>query len=158
MHKEYKHIVESSDKAVLFIHGIVGTPNHFEDFVNLMPKEISVYNLLLDGHGKGVRDFSKASMEKWESQVADAVKELEEHHKEVYVVAHSLGCLLAMEQSVAHSKISKMFLLAVPLKLFLKPRMISTSMKVYFNKVNPEDERTIAAKRCCGIEHSKNPF
>ena len=54
MHKEYKRIVENSPKALLFIHGILGTPNHFAPFIPLVPENLSVYNLLLDGHGKGV--------------------------------------------------------------------------------------------------------
>ena len=75
-HKEYVKINDESNTVVLFIHGIVGTPNHFNEFVPLVPESISVYNLLLDGHGKGVKDFSKASMKKWESQVATVVEEL----------------------------------------------------------------------------------
>ena len=70
MHKEYKRIVENSPKALLFIHGILGTPNHFDPFMPLVPENLSVYNMLLDGHGKSVRDFTKTSMEKWENQVA----------------------------------------------------------------------------------------
>ena len=59
MHKEYKRIVNGADSAVLFIHGILGTPNHFKEFIPLVPKEYSVHNLLLDGHGKGVKEFSR---------------------------------------------------------------------------------------------------
>ena len=72
-HKEYINIQEDATTAILYIHGIVGTPNHFNDFMPLIPKTFSVYNLLLDGHGKGVKDFSKTSMETWETQVASAV-------------------------------------------------------------------------------------
>ena len=66
-HKEYKRIVPEAETAVLFIHGIAGTPNHFKDFLPLVPKEFSVYNLLLDGHGGKTEDFSKTSMKKWEN-------------------------------------------------------------------------------------------
>ena len=73
-HKEYINIHEDSTTAILFIHGIVGTPNHFNDFIPLIPKTFSVYNMLLDGHGKGVKDFSKTSMEKWKIQVDSVVE------------------------------------------------------------------------------------
>jgi len=158
MHKEFKRIVGNSDKAILFVHGIVGTPNHFKDFLPYVPKDISVYNILLDGHGKGVKDFSKTSMKKWEKQVTEAVEELEQDHKEIYIVAHSLGCLLAIEQAVCHSKVTKLFMLAVPLKLRLKPKMFINSLKVYFDKINPENKEVVAAKECYGIENEKNPF
>ena len=158
MHKEYKRISEHADKAILFIHGIVGTPNHFGEFVKLVPDDLSVYNILLDGHGKGVADFSKTSMEKWKRQVADAVEELAKDHNEIYVVGHSLGCLLAIEQSVVHANITKMFLLAVPLRLFLKPKMFLNSLKVFFGKIDPKNDELMSAKACYGIGEDKNPF
>ena len=95
-HKEYKRICDNSSIAILFIHGIVGTPNHFNKFVSLVPDSISVYNLLLDGHGKEVKDFSKTSMKKWELQVTSAVQELSLMHEKIYIVAHSLGTVLAI--------------------------------------------------------------
>lgn len=156
MHKEYKRIVESSDKALLFIHGILGTPNHFKEFMPLIPENISVYNILLDGHGKGVKDFSKTSMHKWEKQVSFVVEELAKNHNEIYIIAHSLGCLLAIEQAISNPKIKKLFLLAVPLKLFLKPKMFKNSLCVYFNKINPRDLELVAAKECYGVNDEKN--
>ena len=68
-HLEYIRIVDHADTAVLFIHGIVGTPNHFHAFIPLVPEHISVCNLLLDGHGGSVKDFSHTSMRKWVVQV-----------------------------------------------------------------------------------------
>ncbi len=158
MHKEYKRIAEHSDKAVLFIHGIVGTPNHFKALVPLVPEDISVYNILLDGHGKGVKDFSKTSMEKWKAQVSIAVEELAQDHDSIYIVAHSLGTLLAIEQAVKCEKIAKLFLLAVPLKVSLKPKLFVNSLKVYFNRIDPQDEQLMAARECYSITNSKNPF
>ncbi len=158
MHKEYKRIVETSDKAILFVHGIVGTPNHFDAFVSLVPENMSVYNILLDGHGKGVRDFSGTSMKKWEQQIASAVGELAEKHNKIYIAAHSMGCLLAIEQAVNHPKISGLFLLAVPLSLFLKPKMFRNSLKVYFDRIDPNDPEAVAAKASYGIGQDRNPL
>lgn len=158
MHREYKRIVENSNIAVIFIHGILGTPNHFDMLLSLVPEHISIYNVLLDGHGKGVKEFSKTSMKKWEEQIEGIVNELCLIHKEIYIVAHSMGCLFAISQSVKNSKISKMFLISPPLKLFLKPQMFINSLKVYFNKIEVDDEVGMAAKKCCGIHHDKNIF
>ena len=157
-HKEYIRINDNADVAVLFIHGIVGTPNHFNGFVSLVPQSMSVYNMLLDGHGKGVKDFSKTSMRKWETQIATVVENLALTHKKIYIVAHSLGTLLAMEQAINNEKITELFLLAVPLKLSLKPKMITNSLKVYFDTIRPDDYEAVAAKNCYGIEGDKNPF
>ena len=157
-HKEIKQKVCNATTAVIFIHGIAGTPNHFNDFIPYIPDSVSVYNLLLDGHGKGVRDFSHTSMQKWENQICTAVSEIAQTHKQIYIVAHSMGTLFAIEQAIKTSKVKKLFLLAVPIKLFLKPQMLSNSLKVYFNKINPNDQIAVAAKNCYGIEHDKNIF
>ena len=157
-HKEVKRIVESSEKAILFIHGIVGTPHHFDRFVYVVPDDISIYNLLLDGHGKGVRNFSRSSMKKWESQVQTAVDELASSHSQIYIAAHSMGTLFAIEQAVKSKRITKLFLLAVPLNLFLKPKMLSNSIKVFFNKIKPDDQAAKAAANCYGIERDWNIF
>ncbi len=157
-HKEYVRICDNSNTAILFIHGIVSTPNHFNEFVSLVPESISVYNLLLDGHGKEVKDFSKTSMKKWDAQVASVIKELSITHEKIYIVAHSLGTLLAIEQTITSQKVCKLFLLAVPLSLSIKPKMLVNSLKVYFDKIRPDDYEALAAKKCYGIGKDKNIF
>ena len=157
-HKEYVRISDYSKIAVLFIHGIVGTPNHFTEFVSVVPESFSVYNLLLDGHGKGVKDFSKTSMKKWEAQVASVVENLLLTHEKIYIVAHSLGTLLAIDQAIKNIKVCKLFLLAVPLRLSIKPKMPINSLKVYFDKIRTDDHEALAARKCYGIEKDKNLF
>ena len=157
-HKEFKRIVPNAETAVLLIHGIAGTPNHFDFLLPLIPDDVSVYNMLLDGHGRGVRDFANTSMEKWETQVRTAVSELTASHDRVYIVAHSMGTLFAIEQAVGNPKVEKLFLMAAPLKLCLKPSMVSYSARVYLDRIDPNDPRAVAAKHCYGITGDKNPL
>lgn len=156
MHEPYKRIAEKPDKAILFIHGILGTPDHFRQLVALVPEEISVCNVLLDGHGKGVKGFAATSMKKWEAQIADAVSDLAQTHREICIVGHSMGTLLAIGQAVQCQKVTKLFLLAVPLRLFLKPKMPVNSLRVYLNRIDPENPEHLAAKACYSITDSKN--
>lgn len=156
MHREYIRIVPGAEKAVLFIHGIVGTPNHFNGLIPLVPDHISVHNMLLDGHGGSVKNFSRTSMVKWENQVSSVLDRLSENHRDIYIVAHSLGCLLAIEQGVKRQNIRGLFLLAAPLKLFLKPAMVRNSFKVYTDRIDPGDGPALAAKQCYGIAQDKN--
>ena len=155
-HKEYKRIVPEAETAVLFIHGIAGTPNHFKDFLPLVPKEFSVYNILLDGHGGKTEDFSKTSMKTWENQVDFTVSDLLKTHEKIIIVAHSLGTLLAIEQAVKERRIEKLFLLAVPIKLFVKPIALFSAFRIYLGNVPESNEKLVAMKNCCGIELSKN--
>lgn len=155
-HQEYINIVPDASTAFIFIHGIVGSPNHFDDFVPLVPKEYSIYNILLDGHGKTAIDFAKTNMSKWQNQVDKLINEVEKTHDNIYIIAHSMGTLLTMSKATSSSKIKGMFFLAPPLKIILKPSMILTSLKIYFNRIKPSDIRTNEAKRCYSINHTYN--
>lgn len=157
-HKEYKRIVDGAHYAVIFIHGIVGTPNHFSGFLPFVPNSVSVWNILLEGHGKQARDFSRSSMKAWKNQVEEAIRELSLCHESIYVVAHSMGALLSIEMAIRYHKIKKMFLLAVPLRLSIKPQMAINSYKVYRNRIDPLDDVGMAAKNCYGITPDGNLF
>ncbi len=157
-HWQYRRTVKGSGKAFLFVHGILGTPRHFDFLLSALPETVSVYNLLLDGHGKDPRAFSQTSMKKWETQVQKAVEELLSSHEKVYIVAHSMGTLLAIEQGIKNPGVAGLFLMAAPLKLSLKPRLIKYSMQVYWNRIDPHDPVAMAAKRCYGITAADNPF
>lgn len=156
MHNEYKHLVDGAEIAILFVHGIVGTPDHFAPLLPLVPANISVHNLLLDGHGKGVREFSKTSMKAWETQVCTATDRLAQTHKEVWIVGHSLGSLLAIDTALQNPGVTRLFLLAVPLRLSLKPHMFRNAWKVNSGRIDPEDPVAVAAQACCGVTPSKN--
>ena len=73
-HQEYIRIVPGSKYAVLMLHGILGTPDHFRELLPLVPENWSVHALLLDGHGGAVEDFSHTSMEKWLTLAGDKEK------------------------------------------------------------------------------------
>ena len=155
-HTEYRRIVPEADTAVLFIHGIAGTPRHFDPFLPLVPEGYSVVNLLLPGHGGTVLDFSGASMAAWEERVHLAVRELAAEHGRIFIVAHSMGTLLALEQAVREPKIKGLFLLAVPLRLRIRPQLAVNSAKVFFNRIGAEDAVAQAARDCYGIARDRN--
>ena len=158
MHREYIRIVEGAEIAVLFIHGIVGTPNHFNAFIPKVPENMSIYNMLLDGHGKGVSDFSHTSMKKWEAQIKAITEQLSQDHREIYIVAHSLGTLLAIGQALENPKITRLFLLAVPLNITFKYPALRSVIKVYFGNIKPDDKWALAARDAYGIGLDKNLF
>ncbi len=155
-HKEVKKIVNGADTAVLLIHGIAGTPNQFQDLLPLIPESMSVHNLLLDGHGESVLDFANTSMKKWEDQVETAVQELLRTHKRLFIVGHSMGTLFAIEQAVKNPQVAGLFLLAVPLKVWLKGRMFVNAYKVYSGRIGSSDVIAQATKNSYGIGEDKN--
>ncbi len=146
-HKEYVRISENKKTACLMVHGIVGTPRYFDKIIPLLPDEWSIYNILLDGHGKEVADFCKTSMKKWKKQVGTALEKLAEEYDEIVIFAHSMGTLLCMEAAEKYKdKIRHMVLFAVPLCPMLKPQALYTSLKVIFKKVNEDSEIEVNAR------------
>lgn len=155
-HKEYLRKVPGARTAVLCIHGILGTPRHFDRFIERIPPEFGVYNILLEGHGRDVKAFAAASMKKWRTQVERVVEDLIKEHETLIILAHSMGTLFAIEQAVRRpDRISGIFLLASPLKVFLKPRMAVNALKVQSGRIDPEDILAVATRDACGTQQSK---
>lgn len=122
-HAPYERIVPGARKAVLFVHGILSTPRFFDDYVAALPEDVSVHSLLLPGHGGSVADFGRVRRGAWQAHVEAALRALRARHEQVYVVAHSLGTLLALRCVIADPTLADgLLLIAVPLHIRVKPR------------------------------------
>lgn len=155
-HRPYIRKSEYADTAVLMIHGIMGTPRHFDGFLPLIPENWDVYNILLDGHGKTVRDFNATSMGKWKDQVQAYFRELSSRYEKIFVIAHSMGTLLSMEAAQLYpQKLDKMIFLAPPLKIFLRPVMIKYACKEIFGLIDGDDPREAAVSQGNSIAPEK---
>jgi len=154
--KKHQQIIRcrpGADTAILFIHGIIGTPDHFKDFLTFIPENWSICNVLLDGHGKGVSDFSHTSMKKWIRQIDGILEDLRENHDKILICAHSMGTLLAINAAIRNpKKIHRMFLLACPLAIAPKLSVATTSLKVIYERFSPEDLEAVSAAEAYGIE------
>lgn len=146
-HTEYRRELPGSDSAVLFIHGIQGSPDQFEPFYDSVPHDWSIVNILLDGHGGGVRDFSRTSMAKWKTQASAVADELAVKYRRVIVVGHSMGTFFAMDIARRLSEqVKALFLIAVPLVIAVTPRASVNSMRVILTSP-PDKNPVIAAAR-----------
>ena len=158
-HHEYARILPEARIAVLFIHGIVGTPRHFTDVVPLIPlvpEDWSVYNVLLEGHGGKTEDFSRSGMKEWKKQVWDIFLHLAETHEQVVIAAHSMGTLFAIELAVEFpEKIPALFLLAVPLKPGLRLFGIQNMMRLVFDSIDDRNPMQVAVGEACGVNPTK---
>ena len=122
MHAPLKRIVPGAKGAVLLIHGINATPRFFDEYIEALPADWSVHSVLLPGHGGTVRDFGRHSAKEWEAHVRAALDELRAAHERVYIMAHSLGTLLAIREAVRDSSgLAGMLLLCVPLRIWSRP-------------------------------------
>lgn len=157
LHREFIKIRPNARVAVLFIHGIVGTPNHFNIFYPYVPSDWSIYNVLLAGHGKKVEDFTKTSMKDWKHQIHEVLTDLRKSHERIIIVAHSMGTLFAIQETLDDpDKIGGLFLLASPLCVFPRPALIPLALKVVCGKTSETDLRLKEAHEAYGIEPDKH--
>lgn len=151
-HSAYIRVSNHKRTAVLMIHGITGSPRHFDMLIPLIPDDWSIYNILLDGHGQSVTDFADSSMEIWRKQVADVTDRLCREYEQVVLIGHSMGTLLSAEQALRYPhKIPALILLASPLRVRVKASIIRNSLKVIYGKVQPHDIGAVATQNATSI-------
>ncbi|MFI3114954.1 MAG: alpha/beta fold hydrolase [Clostridia bacterium] len=140
-HKSQENIVTNSTVAILFVHGILGTPCHFSKFIEILPKNFTYYNILLDGHGLSVSDFSNTNMTKWKNQVEEIFLKID--CENIIIVAHSMGTLFAIDLAIKYNKkIKQLFLLAPPLNITLKPSIVIKALKMLYSSKPQEIQKS----------------
>ena len=148
-HKEYIREVPGSDTAVLLIHGINGTPLHFRDLLPLIPERWSVCNMLLDGHGYGVKEFGRTSMKKWKAQVTARLEQLLETHSCVLLIGHSMGTLFSIQAALDHpQRVGGLFLLAPPLHVHFPPKTMLLCLRT---ALGCKDKASAELRNDCGL-------
>lgn len=153
-HREYIRETGGAT-AVLMIHGIAGTPAHFRDLIPTIPEPISLYSILLDGHGKQVRDFSATSMKKWKAQISAKLEELFEKYEKVILIGHSMGTLFSIQAAIGYpEKIPFLFLLAVPTRPWVRASTVGTCLRVMRGKLREDDTAAWAMKNATSIQLS----
>lgn len=155
MHKEYVARVEGAKTAVLMVHGIVGTPRHFDFLLEVIPEDVTVVNLLLPGHGGTVKDFAAASMKQWQAAVDAALDELCQSHEQVVLVGHSMGTLLTARAAQGRAQVQGMLYMNVPLHVWVAPRMMLASLRWCFGALRMDDHRDAALAAASGTKPEK---
>lgn len=147
-HEEYIRMVPGARYAVLMVHGILGSPDHFRDLIPLVPESWSVHSILLDGHGGGPEEFSATSMKRWKAQVNVRLEELLATHEQVVIAAHSMGTLFAFQAALRYpDRIPHLFLQGTPLRVFVTPATAVNSVLLTFGYVNPRDRSAVDMQR-----------
>jgi len=142
--------------AVLFIHGFLGSTEHFAPFIEYVPESIGIYNILLEGHGGSAMEFAHASMKKWKKQVSEAVDELLGRYEKIIIAGHSMGTFFAMEEAIrSGGRVKALFLLDIPLKIAVKPTAAINSFKSIFNLISDDDETGKAYNNSHSVELTK---
>lgn len=154
-HDEIIRILPEADTAVLFLHGIVGSPEHFRDVLPLIdrvPSNWSVYALRYPGHGGTVDDFARSSMKQWRAYAKKVFNDLSATHDRVILVGHSMGNLFSMQLGLEHpDKIPFIFMLAAPMRPFPSGSGILNLFKLGIGKPNMSSPIEASTATACGI-------
>ena len=121
---------------VIFIHGLMGSPRQFTSLAhNIYESGYSVAALLLPGHGSTASDFSKGTEEAWLAHVLNQVENFSKQYANIWLVGHSMGCLLALQVAAKHPmRIRGLFLIACPFKLkILSLQLINVRFQQLFS-------------------------
>ncbi|HOH43762.1 MAG TPA: alpha/beta fold hydrolase [Candidatus Hydrogenedentes bacterium] len=94
---EPRHLgAQDAERAVLFIHGFIATPNSFADLPDYVAaRGWHVRAMLLPGHGTSPFDFQKVTGQELEDAVLQEVEQLKRRYATVVLVGHSMGGALA---------------------------------------------------------------
>ena len=105
----------SGSKGVLLIHGFTGLPAGMFLLGNVLNRaDFSVLCPRLAGHGTCEEDLMRTNKNDWFNSVLDGFFILRGLCKEIFVIGHSMGGLLALKLATEH-KISKIITLAAPI-------------------------------------------
>lgn len=160
LHPETRRHIPGAKKAVLFLHGIVGTPNQFRVLLpleELVPPDWAVINVRYPGHGEDVRGFGKSQIDAWRAHARDAFLELAEGHEKILLVGHSMGTLFAIQLALEFpEKVSALFLLAVPLRPWMRMFCAANCLRLAFGCIRRDHPLEASFEKACGV--TPTPF
>jgi carboxylesterase len=149
--------LESAGKAaiVVFIHGFMGSPRQFDRLAKVAHDNgFSTMSLLLPGHGSNLKDFSNTTLENWADHVNIEIGRLSTAYSRIFIVGHSMGCLLAINTSLKYREnVYGLFLIYCPFKMgYLSIAAIRTRMRrIFYKKTNPIKS---AYRTACSVQLS----
>ena len=132
---------DNADIAVIFVHGLMGSPTQFDDLARAVYDVGCTFScILLPGHGSGVMEFAKFGAADWQRHLQQEIDKIKNAYDRIFLVGHSMGGLLSLNASLKkENKISGVFLIATPLKVHLySPTAFLKKIRLLtFPKSNP---------------------
>ena len=115
-HLYYRHAGVQSGPPVIFVHGLGGTSEYYSPLITALGLDKTHSLHLLDLEGHGLSPTSAASVVSISSYASDfAALAQEVKVSGATVVAHSMGCLVALTLALKHPElVSKLVLIGPP--------------------------------------------
>ncbi len=140
-------------KAILFIHGFVGGIYDFD----ILPSELEtyrnydVYTFTLPGHEKNV--VKDVKYEEWIKASEKQIEFLLQHnYKEIYLIGHSMGGVIAAHLAAKYKEVKKLVLAAPAFRYFyfkdgkVNIKGINETIKNLPSLLKEEDKEKVVAR------------
>jgi len=144
------YTVERGDDAVLFIHGFADSPVLFRKMVSFFGDAgITCRVMLLPGFAKTVEVQASTTWLDWERAVNDEIQGLRAAHSNVWIIAHSLGCAVALPWMLDHPDGVRGAFFLAPLIEVSKRRSLFVSPFIWYS---------ISRRLFSRIDYVENPM
>lgn len=156
-HVAYQRMHESADTAVVFVHGLFGSPNQISVFENaLFEAGFDVHAVLLPGHGGSGKEFAHNGYAKWQQHVDGEIKKLSEQYSRVFLIGHSVGGHLCL-MTARHVTVNGIVLWNTPYRVKLSLVQLRMCVKILFGNKQTDDDFLKSNRRAFSVEN-KNVF
>lgn len=149
-HSEYSFCAGNSE-AVVFVHGIGGSPVQFAPMAEfLFDNGYDCVALLLPGHGSDASAFCHTPFSAWRNHVFQAIDDIAKQYRKVFLIGHSLGGLLCLEYAAANDA-EGLILINTTLAFKISLTQLSVNLRVLTGKPDRDDEMIAEYRRSTGI-------
>ncbi len=138
----------NNHQLIFFIHGLYASPAQFEKFYPVLKaKGYSIYTILLEGHGKELRELAKVKYTEWVKQIDDRLKERFKQYEAIFLVGHSMGGILAIDTNDDY--ITKRILIAPAIRVKFTWQFFHLGLVINNDKV--QDTYTNSSRKILGV-------
>ena len=131
LHRDYKYLPEDAETAVLFVHGICGSPRVFGELMTFAAAAgCAVSAPLLPGHGSSSQEFAVFGRNDWQRRAAREAGALRDRYKRLVLVGHSMGGLLTLPQA-AQNGADGLLLINTPMMIHITRSQLSMAASTF---------------------------
>lgn len=142
--------------AVLLIHGFTGSPSEFRRLAYYLNDcGCTVQGIRLPGHGTTPEEMIKTGLADWWQHVLESYEALQERYRQIVVIGHSMGGLLALKLAV-EKEVKGIVSLSAPIFLTSKKTAFAILLRYFITYIEkkPKDERELLEE---AYSYSKMP-